>query len=64
MDFFTYLMSRIEDRCAFKKVGDRPLSLNVDGSLCTEVIYNGEIYRIFVQREDSPRSDIARLIDG
>lgn len=51
MEFFNYLMNRIEDGCEFRRVGGKPISINVDGSLVTEVKYGGEIYRVFVQKD-------------
>lgn len=51
MDLFMYLLTCLEKRCEIKKIKGEPVILEVDDTIITEVVFNGEIYRIMVQKE-------------
>ena len=61
MDFFNVVMDKIADITTHKRVGDRVLSIGVDGYLCTEVLYKDEVYTIFIGKtKDIKRSEVRK----
>lgn len=48
MEFFNAVMDKIADITTQKRVGNRVLSIGVDGYLSTEVLYKDEVYTIFI----------------
>lgn len=61
MEFFNVVMDKIADITTQKRVGDRVLSIGVDGYLSTEVLYKGEVYTIFIGKtKDLKRSDLKK----
>ena len=61
MEFFNVVMDKIADITTQKRVGDRVLSIGVDGYLCTEVLYKNEGYTIFIGKtKDIKRSDLRK----
>ena len=63
MEFFNIVMDKIADITTQKRVGNRVLSLCVDGFLSTEVLYKDEVYTIFIGKsKDVKREDIRRNV--
>lgn len=61
MEFFNVVMDKIADITTQKRVGNRVLSIGVDGFLSTEVLYKDEIYTIFIGKsKDIKREDVKR----
>lgn len=63
MEFFNVVMDKIADITTQKRVGNRVLSIGVDGFLSTEVLYKDEVYTIFIGKsKDVKREDIRRNV--
>ncbi len=63
MEFFNVVMDKIADITTQKRVGNRVLSIGVDGFLSTEVLYKDEVYTIFIGKtKDIKRGDIKRNV--
>lgn len=63
MEFFNIVMDKIADITTQKRVGNRVLSIGVDGFLSTEVLYKDEVYTIFIGKsKDVKREDIRRNV--
>jgi len=63
MEFFNVVMDKIADITTQKRVGNRVLSIGVDGFLSTEVLYKDEVYTIFIGKsKDVKREDIRKNV--
>lgn len=63
MEFFNVVMDKIADITTQKRVGNRVLSIGVDGFLSTEVLYKDEVYTIFIGKtKDIKRGDVKRNV--
>lgn len=63
MEFFNIVMDKIADITTQKRVGNRVLSIGVDGFLSTEVLYKDEVYTIFIGKsKDIKREDVRRKV--
>ena len=63
MEFFNVVMDKIADITTQKRVGNRVLSIGVDGYLSTEVLYKDEVYTIFIGKtKDIKRKDIKKEV--